>query len=215
MSSKLQNIKAVNELLAGEHKSQTRKSIYTGSTKTEIPETDIIERFENGKPKIWIETSPTGTRTRVTQHEGFKSREPENSILKTVQDALSVPEKCPECGKDMRDHEKQLNFKFWFKRKKCFSCVLTEERQIKAKGPEAWKLYQNKIMSDNAEAWFNDTDKEVEILKQSMKETVWGNADGEFGEVDITSAIKRVESDYKKLKENIRKEFMETSNGKK
>ena len=35
MSSKLQNIKAVNELLAGNHKSQTKKSIYTGSTKTE------------------------------------------------------------------------------------------------------------------------------------------------------------------------------------
>ena len=214
MSSKLQNIKAVNELLAGNHKSQTKKSIYTGSAKTEIPEADIIERFENGKPKIWIETSSTGTRTRVTQHDGFKSREPENSILKTVQDALTVPEKCPECGKGMREHEKRLNFKFYFMRGKCFECVLTEERKIKSQGEEAWQTYQNKIMSANAEAWFKDTDKEVEVLKNSVKETVWGNADGEHGEVDISSTIKRIETDYDKLKENIRNQFAETTDGK-
>jgi len=214
MSSKLQNIKAVNELLAGTHKSQTRKSIYTGSTKTEIPEDDILERFDNGKPKIWIETSATGTRTRVTQHDGFKSREPENSILKTVQDTLSVPAKCPKCNTKMRNEEKRLNFKFWFKRKMCFGCVLTEERKIRDKGEDAWREYQNKIMSANAEAWFTDTDKEVEILKQSVKETVWGNADGEFGEVDISSQIERIDSDYNKLKENIRNQFLETTDGK-
>ena len=214
MSSKLQNIKAVKQLLAGTHKSQTRKSIYTGSTKTEISEDEIIERFDNGKPKIWIETSTTGTRTRVTQHDGFKSREPENSILKTVQDALAVPEKCPKCETKMRNEEKRLNFKFWYSRKMCFGCVLTEERRIKAKGEQAWQEYQNKIMSANAEAWFHDTDKEVEILKQSVKETVWGNADGERGEVDISSTIERIETDYTKLKETIRNQFSETSNGK-
>ena len=214
MSSKLQNIKAVNELLAGTHKSQTRKSIYTGSTKTEISEDDILERFDNGKPKIWIETSATGIRTRVTQHDGFKSREPENSILKTVQDTLSVPQKCPKCDTEMRNHEKRLNFKFWFKRKMCFGCVLTEERRIKVQGQAAWKEYQNKIMSANAEAWFKDTDKEVEILKQSVTETVWGNADGERGEVDISSTIDRIETDYKELKENIRNQFAENSDGK-
>jgi len=214
MSSKLQNIKAVNELLAGTHKSQTRKSIYTGTTKTEIPEDDILERFDNGKPKIWIETSATGIRTRVTQHDGFKSREPENSILKTVQDALSVPDKCPKCETEMRGNEKTLNFKFWFKRKMCFGCVLAEERRIKVQGEAAWKEYQNKIMSANAEAWLKDTDKEVEILKQSVTETVWGNADGERGEVNISSTIDRIETDYKELKENIRNQFAENSDGK-
>ena len=216
MSNKLQNIKAVKQLLAGDHKTQNRQSIYTGKIKTDILDEDIIERFENGNPKIWIETnSKTGTRTRVTQHDGFKSREPENSILKSIKKALTVPEKCPKCDTVMRNHEKQLNFKFWFKRKSCFGCVLKEEREIKAKGPEAWKNYQTKIMSANAEAWFTDTDTEVEILKQSMKETVWGNADGDYGEVDITSQIERIETDYIKLKENIRNQFVENIDGEK
>jgi hypothetical protein len=214
MSSKLQNIKAVKQLLAGTHKSQTRKSIYTGSTKTEISEDEIIERFDNGKPKIWIETSTTGTRIRVTQHDGFKSREPENSVLKTIQDTLSVPEKCPKCKTDMRANEKQLNFKFWFKRKMCFGCVLTEERKIKMQGEVAWKEYQNNIMSANAEAWFSDTDKEVEILKTQTKETYYQNADGGFGEMDITAFIEKIDIDYNKLKESIRNQFVETTDGK-
>ena len=57
--------------------------------------------------------------------------------------------------------------------------------------------------------------KQVEILKQTMKETVWGNADGEYGEVDISTQIERIETDYNKLKETIRKQFAETTNGKK
>ena len=214
MSNKLQNVKAIKQMLAGEHKTQTRKT-FGFNTKVEISEEDVIERFDNGDPKIWIETSANGTRTRVTQHEGFKSREPENSILKSIQNALAVPEKCPKCGTKMRNEEKALNFKFWFKRKKCFGCVLTEERQIKRKGDAAWKEYQNKIMSANAESWFKDTDKEVEILKTQTKETYYQNADGEFGEMDISSFIKKIEVDYQQLKENIRNNFAETSNGKK
>jgi len=214
MSNKLQNIKAVNELLAGNHKSQTRKSIYTGSTKIEVSEADVLERFENGKPRIWIETSMNGIRTRVTQHDGFKSREPENSILKSIQSALAVPKKCPTCSTEMRTGEKSLNFKFWFKRKMCFNCVLTEEAKIKDQGLDAWKIYQNKIMAANAESWFCDTDKEVEILKTQTKETYYQNADGKFGEMDISSFIEKIDNDYKELKENIRNKFSETLNGK-
>jgi len=207
MSNKLQNVKAIKQLLEGSHKSQTRKSTYLGKLDSEISEENIIERFENGDPKIWIETKPNGTKIRVTQHEGFKSRVPENSILDQVRDILRVPDKCPSCGKDMRDHEKTLNFKFYFKRKKCFECVLKEERSIRQKGEEAWKKYQNKIMKSNAESWFKDCDKEVEILKTQMKETVWENADGERGEVDISQMVKIIDKDYKKLKADIRKSF--------
>ena len=68
--SKLQNVKAVREMISGTHKSQTRKSHYYGNTKTDIPEEDIIEKFDNGNLKIWIETDPTsGARTRITQND--------------------------------------------------------------------------------------------------------------------------------------------------
>jgi len=206
--SKLQNIKAVKQLIAGTHKTQTKKMFAMGSTKQQVSEDDIIERFEDGKPKVWIETDAKGFRTRITQHDGFKSREPENSVLKTVQEALKVPEECPCCGANMRAKERKLNFKFYHSHGKCFDCVLIDERRIRAKGPEAWKEYQNKIMLANAEGWFKDADKEVEILKTSVKETVWGNADGETGEVDTTEFVNKMEKDYEKLKEDIRSKFL-------
>ena len=205
MSNKLQNVKAIKQMLAGEHRTQTRKSIYTG--KTNSSKSEVIESFEDGKPKVWIETDAKGFRTKVTQHDGFTTRQPENSILKKVQEALTVPEKCPSCGKNMRDHEKRLNFKFYFKRGKCFDCVIKEERNIKQQGEEAWKQYQKEIMLSNAEAWFKDTDKEVEIVKQQVKETTWENADGERNEIDISSFIERIEKDYNKLKEDVRASF--------
>ena len=146
MSNKLQNIKAVKDLMAGQHKSQTRKTTYFGDTKTNTQKTEVLETFENGDPKVWIETKTNGTRMKVTQHDGFTSRVPENSIMEQVRDVLKVPDECPKCGTEMRNHEKMLNFKFWFKRKKCFGCVLTEARKIKQQGPEAWKKYQKEIM---------------------------------------------------------------------
>ena len=209
MANKLQNVKAVKQMLIGEHRTQTRKSVYTGKSTKSISDLDIIEKFENGKPKIWIETDINGYKFRVTQHSGFRSREPENSILKNIQNILKVPEECPSCGTNMRDKERKLNFKFYFSHKKCFGCVLQDERRIKQQGAEAWEAYEKKIMLGNAEAWFKDADKEVEILKTQIKETSWENADGERNEVDISTFIEKMEDDYLELKSNIKSSFEE------
>jgi len=209
MSNKLQNVKAVKQMLIGEHRSQTKKSIYTGKSKKEISDLDIVEEFKNGKPKIWIETDINGYKFRVTQHDGFRSREPENSILKDIQKILKVPELCPKCSTDMRAKERKLNFKFYFSHKTCFGCVLQDERKIKQQGPEAWKAYENKIMLGNVEGWFKDADKEVEILKTQFKETSWENAEGERNDVDISSFIEKMEKDYLDLKSNIKSSFEE------
>ena len=62
-------------------------------------------------------------------------------------------------------------------------------------------------MKANAESWFRDTDKEVEILKTQAKETIWENAQGEAGQIDISGLIEKIDKDYKKLKADIRKRF--------
>lgn len=202
MSNKLQNIKAVREMLDGTHKTQTRQA-FGFSDAASVAKKNA--KHEVGD--VWEETSPNGTVYEVTQHEGFRSRKPKNSIIDTIKEALKVPDHCPECGGEMRGPEQRLNFKFYFKRKKCFGCVLAEERRIKAQGPEAWKKYENDIMLANAEAWFRDTDKEVEVLKSQVKETFWQNADGNFGEIDITSFVEKMEKDYEELKADIRKQL--------
>ena len=85
--------------------------------------------------------------------------------------------------------------------------MTAEETKIRLLGKEAWAEHEKKIMSSNAESWFKDSDKEVEILKTQVKETSWENAEGDRGEVDITSFITKMEADYLKLKSNIRKSF--------
>jgi len=202
MGNKLQNVKAVREMLSGTHKTQTRKTFGYSDAKSVAKKN---QRHEVGDS--WEETSPGGTVYVVTQHDGFRSRKPKNSVMDSIKDALRVPDKCPECNSEMRNEERALNFKFWFRRKKCFGCVLKEETAIRNQGPDAWREYENRIMSENAEGWFKDADKEVEILKHQLTETYWQNADGEFGEMDITAYTKKIEEDYEKLKADIRRKF--------
>ena len=194
MSNKLQNVKANKELLAGTHGSQTRKSFgYEGKSDSKRAIGDV-----------WIEKDPkTGAEYKIEQKNGFRTKTPLNSILKQIRQIMSVPEKCPCCDKKMRDEEQQLNFKMYFKRKKCFNCVLKEETMIKAKGKEAWEEYSRNIMLANAEAWLADTDKEVEILRESLKVQFVQNAEGGLEEWDQTAFLEKFDNDYRSLKNNI------------
>jgi len=213
MSGKLQNIKAVKEMMAGTHKSQTKTQIgYSGNKK--IAEEDIIERFENGKPKIWIEVT-NGTRWQIEQHDGFRSKKPENSVLETINEILKVPEKCPKCDSAMKGvKEERLNLKFWYQSKQCFGCQLSEESIIRAKGKEAWSEYSRKKMLANAESWFKDTDKEVELVRKSLKLQFVQNADGDLAEYDQTAFFNKFDTDYKKFKEQILNNLEGDKNGK-
>lgn len=202
MAGKLQNIKAIKEMIAGTHKSQNKTQIgYTG--KKTISDDDIIERFEDGTPKVWIETEK-GTRWRIEQHDGFRSKKPENSILDTINEILRVPKTCPKCNAQMKGvDEEHLNLKFWFMSKHCFGCQLKEESMIRVQGKEAWSEYSRKKLAANAEAWFKDTDKEVEIVRNSLKLQFVQNADGDLAEYDQTAFFEKFDSDYKKFKEQI------------
>ena len=59
-----------------------------------------------------------------------------------------------------------------------------------------------------SESWFNDADKEVEVLKNQIVKT-WQNADGEYGEADMSNFLEKMEKDYIELKENLRKQYSE------
>ena len=194
MSNKLQNTKALKELLSGQHKSQTRTSYGYTSTST--------EKHEVGD--VWTETDPkTGTVWRFEQKDGYRTKTVDNSILDVIRKSLAVPETCPSCGGDMRDHEKHLHFKMYFMHKKCFSCVLKEENEIRAKGKEAWGEYSKQRMLDNAQAWFTDADKEVALLREALKLQFIQNADGKQEDWDQSAFLDKFDTDYKQLKEKI------------
>ena len=217
--AKLQNVKAIKEMLAGTHRTQTRQTHYYGKTSTEIPEEDIYERFEDGKPKMWIETDANGHRTLVTQHNGFKSRESESGyLIRKLKKELEMPSKCPNCGADMHGPEKRLNEKFWNTHKTCFGCVLEMEQKIRFQGEEAWDKYQREKMYENAKSFFIDADADVKGLKKALTEEIRGvrNADGDIESYDAAMSEKKfnetVLKEYKKFK---KKTLSELKNGKK
>ena len=87
--------------------------------------------------------------------------------------------------------------------KKCFSCVLKEEKEIRAKGKEAWEQYSKQRMLDNAQAWFTDADKEVALLREALKLQFIQNADGKQEDWDQSAFLDKFDTDYKQLKEKI------------
>ena len=206
---KLQNIKAVKQMMAGTHRSQTKKK-HGYSDASAMAKKN--EKHEVGD--VWFETDKrTGTEWKITQHDGFRSREPANSVRQVIKDILTAPDNCPCCGKKMKGvDEERLNLKMYFKYKKCFDCVLKEETKIRVQGKEAWEEYSRKKMLANANAWIKDTDKEIEELKTVVTETYWQNADGKSEQIDITEYIKKIDKDYSEVKKNILK-YLEKADG--
>jgi hypothetical protein len=204
MSNKLQNVKAVQQLLSGEHKTQSRTTV--GYVKGAEVKRNVGD--------TWTEIDPkTGTVWKIEQKNGFRTKIVDNSILQKIREIMSVPKACPCCNKEMRGDEKHLNFKMYFVHKKCFSCVLTEETSIRAKGKEAWEEYSRQRMLANAEAWLTDADREVATLREALRLQFIQNADGGLEEWDQTAFFEKFDADYKKTRETILDNLKGTTNG--
>ena len=210
-NSKLQNVKAIKDMLSGTHKSQTRQTHYYGKTKTEILDENIIEKFEDGKPKVWIEIDSNGHRTRVTDHGGFKSRESETGYaVRQAQKELEIPNECPKCNKSMYGKEERLNRKFWVTHKTCYDCVVKYETNLRT-NPEAWQKYQKEKMYNNAVSFFKDADGDVEGLRKMLTQEIKNvqNADGDietYKEAMTPEEFdKKVLSEYNEYKKNVLK----------
>jgi hypothetical protein len=204
MSNKLQNVKAVQQLLSGEHKTQSRTTV--GYVKDAEVKRNVGD--------TWTEIDPkTGTVWRIEQKNGFRTKIVDNSILQKIREIMSVPKSCPCCGKEMRDEEKHLNFKMYFVHKKCFSCVTREETLIRAKGEQAWKEYSRQRMLANAEAWLTDADREVATLREALRLQFIQNADGGLEEWDQTAFFEKFDADYTKTRETILDNLKGTTNG--
>ena len=197
MSSKLQNIKAVKQMLEGSHKTQTRKnfSIATAEKAAEKNKARAVG-------ETWIEEGSNGVKYKITQKDGFRVKQAANSILDEINDALTLPKTCPKCDQDMHEKEKYLNQKMFFKVGTCFDCHVKSETPLRA-NPKVWEDYSRKRLLKNAKGWLKDADKEVEVLKKTLKDVMWENADGKIGELDRTAWLEKVDKDYKKFKKTL------------
>jgi hypothetical protein len=196
MSNKLQNIKAVEKMLHGEHKSQTRTTHGFNQTSKSV---------KRNVGDVWTEKDErTGAIWQFEQRDGFRTKKPANSVTHLIKNVLTAPDKCPCCESSMKGtSEERLNLKMYFIHRKCFNCVVKEETLIRAKGKEAWEEYSRAKMLANAESWFKDADHEVNALREVLKMQFIQNADGNIEEWDMSAFLEKFDTDYEQLKAQI------------
>jgi hypothetical protein len=165
MSKKLQNVKAIQQMLDGNHKFQTKKTIGFSDAETVAKQND---RHDVGDS--WEETdSSTGTTYVIEQHDGFRIRKTKNSdIFQSVRDEIRS---FPNCRKETCtcSGANQADIKMRKIHGMCLDCVVDMEHELRKTGK--YEEYEQNKIRENAIAWLASAERDVEMLKQAYTES--------------------------------------------
>lgn len=172
--NKLQNIKAVQQMIDGTHKFQTKKSIgFSDATST----AKKSEYHEIGD--IWEEIDPiTGNVTIIEQRDGFRIKKTKNSD--TLQNVRDYIRSFPNCRKEkctcINPHP--IDETMRKSNGMCFDCTIEMEHELKKQGK--FHEYAKDKIRANALAWLRDAEQDVEMLKKvyTQANKVVVNSDG-------------------------------------
>jgi hypothetical protein len=198
--NKLQNIKAIKEMIAGTHKFQTNKIFGAGGGKR-------YEKHEVGDK--WEETEADGTTWIVEQHKGFRTKKSKHAeIFSEVRDYLQSFPKCPKetCTCDPNYH---LNKKMRTIHGMGLDCVVDMEHKLKVEGK--FDEYARTRIENNARDWLKRAEQDVEMLRKAYTEASKVVINGE-GEIDTYSARMTPEEFAEKVEKGFelyKKDFLE------
>ena len=211
MAKKLQNIKAIQQMLDGTHKFQTKKT--TGFSDADAT-AKRNERHEIGD--VWEEADPvTGVIYVIEQRDGFRIRKSKNTdILQSVRDEIrSFPncrkETCTCAQKNGRLHP--LDEKMRKIHGMCFDCTIEMEHELKKEGK--YEEYEQSKVRENALAWLASAERDVELLKQTYTQAIdfVSNTDGatETWSAKMTPEEfeEKIQKEFDKFKENFLKKL--------
>ena len=211
MSKKLQNIKAVQQMLDGTHKFQTKKTVGFSDAGATAKRN---ERHEIGD--VWEETDPvSGVTYVIEQRDGFRIKKSKNSdVLQSVREELrSFPncrkETCTCIQQSLKVHP--LDDKMRKVHGMCFDCVIEMEHELKKEGK--FEEYEKKRIHDNAMSWLAAAERDVELLKQTYTQAIdfVSNTDGatETWSAKMTpdEFEEKIQKQFNKFKENFIKKL--------
>ena len=206
MSKKLQNVKAVQQMLDGTHKFQTKKTVGFSDAKNNF------EHHEIGD--IWEETDANGNTYVIEQREGFRIRKTKNSdLFQSVRDELQA---FPNCRKEtctcVGTH--QLDQKMRKIHGMCFDCVIEMEHELKKAGK--YEEYERNKIRENALAWLRDAERDVELLKQAYTQVQQfvSNSDGQVEHWSAKMTPEEFENTIQKQFDRFKENFLANLNKK-
>ena len=206
MSKKLQNVKAIQQMLDGTHKFQTKKTVGFSDAKSKQSEHHDVG-------DTWEETDAHGNTYVLEQHEGFRIRKTKNTdIFQNIRDEMRS---FPNCRKDtctcIGTH--QLDQKMRKIHGMCFDCVIEMEHELKKAGK--YDEYERNKIRENALAWLRDAERDVELLKQAYTQVQQfvSNSDGQVEHWSAKMTAEEFESTIQKQFEEFKIKFLEKLNG--
>ena len=188
MTNKLQNIRAINQMLSGTHRTQNKTTV---GYEVKQEDHNIGDTWVDDKGVEW------------EQKEGYKISS--SKALEAVREALKsflLPKVCPKCNKEMKNNK--YNKKMWSVHKMCFDCVIDMEHEHRING--TFDEYAKNLMKPNIETWLKDAKAEVDGIKDLLLKAEYVNADGTIEKWESPWAGKEeelnelLENDFQKMK---------------
>jgi len=160
MTKKLQNIRAINQMLSGTHKSQNKTTV---GYQSKEEDRNIGDKWIDNNGVQW------------EQKDGYKvsSAKALEAVMAAIK-ALKMPNTCPKCNNEMKDN--QYNKKMWKVHKMCFDCVIDMEHEHRLNG--TYEQYEKDLMRKNIEAWLIDARAEMGAIKELLTKAEFVNSDG-------------------------------------
>jgi hypothetical protein len=203
-TNKLQNIKAIQQMLEGNHKFQSKKTIGFSDAKDAARKS---ERHEIGD--IWEETDPAGNIWVIEQKDGYRVRKTKNAeVFQEIRDSLRS---FPNCRKETCTclAPKPLDETMRKANGMCFDCTIEMEHDLKKQGK--FEEYEKNRIRENALAWLRNAEQDVEMLKQTYTQATDFilNSEGEketyAARMTSEEFKEKVEAEFAKFKEDFLK----------
>ena len=192
MSKKLKNVKAVREMIAGTHKTQTKTNVSFGEKKTFVKR-EVGDRWTDDDGTLW------------EQKKGYKVK------LGKLSELRQDLNKFPNCKKEICTctNPKRNDIKMKTIHGMCFDCVIDMEHKLKLEGN--FKEYEKNKMLANMKSWLKGAEVEKEALKTALK-AKFVNEDGsieEWNEMSWDEVEKKIDNEFRLFKENYLKKWEE------
>jgi hypothetical protein len=203
-TNKLQNIKAIQQMLEGNHKFQSKKITGFSDAKDAARKS---ERHEIGD--IWEETDSVGNIWVMEQKDGYRVRKTKNAeVFQEIRDSLRA---FPNCRKETCTclAPKPLDETMRKANGMCFDCTIEMEHDLKKQGK--FEEYEKNRIRENALAWLRNAEQDVEMLKQTYTQATDFilNSEGEketyAARMTSEEFKEKVEAEFAKFKEDFLK----------